>query len=165
MSFKCVWKTETPPKVQFFMWLCLHDSLPIAEVLGSRGLILDPVCKICSREIEFIEHLFKGCEFAHNFWQQLQLPICTSSSFALPFKEWMEINCRDPTNVTVKGIPWKIIFPLGLWQLWLHGNNYVFRTGTVDNQSCKKCMRYSTELYAIGLEAKIKPSKTIVPVG
>ena len=28
MSFNWVWKTKTPPKVQFFMWRCLHGSLP-----------------------------------------------------------------------------------------------------------------------------------------
>ena len=67
MSFSWVWKIDTPPKVQFFLWLCLHSSLPTAEVLGSRGLMLDPVCKICNRENETIEHLFKGYDFAHNF--------------------------------------------------------------------------------------------------
>ena len=137
----------------------------MAEVLGSRGLIIDPVYKICSREIESIENLFKGCEFAHNFWQQLQVPICTSSSFALPFKEWMETNYRDLTNAIVNGITWKIIFPLGIWQLWLHRNNYVFRTGIVDNQCWKKSLRHSAEFYVIGLEARIRPSKTIVLVG
>ena len=71
MSFNWVWKTDTPPNFQLFLWLCLHSSLPTAEVLGSRGLMLDPVCKICNRENETIEHLFKSCDFAHNFWQQL----------------------------------------------------------------------------------------------
>ena len=133
MSFNWVWKTDTPPKVQFFMWLCLHGSLPTAEVLGSRGLILDSVCKICNKENETIEHLFKRCDFVHNFWQQLQAPIYTRNSFGLPFKEWLETNCRDPMNATVKGIPWRIIFPLGLWQLWLHRNSFIFTTGIVDN--------------------------------
>ena len=47
LSFKWVWKSETLPKIHFLIWLCLHDSLPTASVLGSRGLILDPLCKLC----------------------------------------------------------------------------------------------------------------------
>lgn len=68
-------------------------------------------------------------------------------------------------NATVKGIPWKILFPMALWQLWLHKNNFVFRTGTVDHKLRRKCSQYNIEFYSIGLEAKIKQSKTIVPVG
>lgn len=133
MSFKWVSKIETPPKVQFFMWLFLHDRLPTVEVLGSTGLILDPMCKMCNRGYETIEHLFKGCEVAYNFWQQLQIPHYTRNSFTLPFKEWTEANCKDAMNATMKGIYWKILFPIGLWQLWLNKNNFVFRTGTVDD--------------------------------
>ena len=165
MSFKWVWKTETPPKVQFLLWLCLHDSLPTTEVLSSRGLILDPMCKMCNRDYETIKHLLKGCEVTHNFWQQLQTPYYTRNSFTLPLKEWIEANCKDELNATVKGMPWKILFPMALWQLWLHKNNFVFRTGTMDHQLWKECLQYSTEFYSIGLEAKIKQSKTSVPLG
>lgn len=43
VSLSWVWKTTTPPWVQFFIWLCMHNSLPIGEVLGSRGLNLNPI--------------------------------------------------------------------------------------------------------------------------
>ena len=68
-------------------------------------------------------------------------------------------------NATVKGIPWRIIFPLGLWRLWLHRNSFVFTTRIVDNQCWKKFLRYNTEFFAIGLEARSKPTKTIIPMG
>ena len=42
-----VWKVETLLKVQFFLWLCLHNGVPIGEVLGSRGLNIDPTCGLC----------------------------------------------------------------------------------------------------------------------
>ena len=114
LSFKWVWKSETLPKIQFLIWLCLHDSLPTAHVLGSRGLILDPLCKLCNKHYETIEHLFRGCEVAHQFWMQLQVPHCTRNSFTFPFKAWMEVNCNDGMNATIKGIPWKVLFPMGL---------------------------------------------------
>ena len=67
LSFKCVWKTDTFPKIQFLIWLCLHNSLPTTYVLGSRGLNLDTMCKVCNKIFETIEHLFKGCEFTLQF--------------------------------------------------------------------------------------------------
>ena len=42
-----VWKVEALPKVRFFLWLCLHNGVPIGEVLGSRGLNIDPTCGLC----------------------------------------------------------------------------------------------------------------------
>ena len=45
----------------------------MAKVLGSRGLMLDPVCKICNRENETIEHLFKSRDFPTVFGSNYKL--------------------------------------------------------------------------------------------
>jgi len=42
-----VWKVVALPKIQFFLWLCLHNSVPTGDVLGSRGLNIDPMCNLC----------------------------------------------------------------------------------------------------------------------
>ena len=49
------------------LWLCLHNSVPSVEVLGSRGLNLNPICTMCHRSNESIEHLLKECEIAQKF--------------------------------------------------------------------------------------------------
>ncbi|KAK9991626.1 hypothetical protein SO802_026611 [Lithocarpus litseifolius] len=77
----------------------------------------------------------------------------------------MEINCIDEMNATVKGIPWKVLFPMGLWHLWTHRNNFLFRTGTVDSQEWRKCIQNSVEFFSIGIITKTRQLKTIVPVG
>ena len=38
-----LWKIESLPRIQFFIWLCFHNSVPTWEVLGSRGLSLNPI--------------------------------------------------------------------------------------------------------------------------
>lgn len=68
VSMAWVWKVETYPKVQFFLWLCLHNSVPTGKVLGSRGLILDPICSLCHQSNETIDHLLRGCVIAREFW-------------------------------------------------------------------------------------------------
>lgn len=81
VSVAWVWRVETYPKIQFFLWLYLHNSVPTEEVLGSRGLNLDPMCSLCHQRNESIEHLLRGCVIAHEFWQQLRYPICMRETF------------------------------------------------------------------------------------
>ena len=68
VSVDWVWKFDTYPKIQFFLWLCLHNSVPTEEVLGSRGLRLDTICNLCHQNMETIDHLLRGYGFAWDFW-------------------------------------------------------------------------------------------------
>ena len=134
-------------------------------MLSSRGLTIDPVCKLCNKHFETIEHLFRGCEIAHQFWLQLQTPHYYRNSFTLPFKAWLEINCIDKLNVMVRGIPWRVLFPMGLWFLWTHRNTFLFRSGSEDTQNWRKCIQGSAKFYSIGLSSKAKQLKNVVSVG
>ena len=159
-----VWKVETLPKVHFFLWLCLHNSVPIGEVLGSRGLNLDPIYSLCNKEMESVEHLVRGCEMAKDFWQELKVPYCVKDTFNLPIGKWLESNCRSEAISFFMGIPWKILFPIGVWHLWLHRNNFVFKSGKVERSWFKKCIRESVEFYAIGFNAKAERWKAVILV-
>ena len=159
-----VWKVETLPKVHFFLWLCLHNSVPIGEVLGSRGLNLDPIYSLCNKEMESVEHLVSGCEMAKDFWQELKVPYCVKDTFNLPIGKWLESNCRSEAISFFMGIPWKILFPMGVWHLWLHRNNFVFKSGKVERSWFKKCIRESVEFYAIGFNAKAERWKAVILV-
>ena len=68
VSVDWVWKVESYPKIQFFLWLCLHNSVPTGQVLGSRGLRLDTTCKLCHQNMETVDHLLRGCGFARGYW-------------------------------------------------------------------------------------------------
>ena len=68
VSVEWVWKVEALPKIQFFLWLCLHNSVPTGEILGLRGLSIDSVCSLCHRSNESVDHLLRGCEFAKDYW-------------------------------------------------------------------------------------------------
>lgn len=74
ISLAYVWKAAAPPWIQFCLWLCMHNSLPTSEVLGSRGLNLNPTCPLCLKETESIDHLIRRCKFAQAFWQKLKYP-------------------------------------------------------------------------------------------
>ena len=83
-SVSWVWKLEAPPKILFFLWLCLHNSIPTCVILGSRGLSLSPLCPICSEENESIDHLLRRCKTAAELWVDLKFPLCLVDSFIQP---------------------------------------------------------------------------------
>ena len=70
-----------------------------------------------------MEHLVRGCEMAEDFWQELKVPYCMKDTFNLPIGKWLEFNFWGEASSLFMSIPWKILFPMGVWQLWLHQNN------------------------------------------
>ena len=69
-----------------------------------------------------MEHLVRGCEVAKDFWQEnaFNLPYCMKNTFNLPIGKWLESNCQSEASSLFMSIPWKILFPMGVWHLWLH---------------------------------------------
>lgn len=63
------------------------------------------------------------------------------------------------------GIPWKKLFAMGVWQLWLHRNNFIFKTEKVEHLSSKRCIKDGAEYYSIGINAKLPKTKAVIPVG
>ena len=39
------------------------------------------------------------------------------------------------------GLPLNILFPMGLWQLWLHWNAYVYRSDVEDSNAHQQCIK------------------------
>ena len=62
------------PKIANFLWLCIHKSVLVKDVLASRGIIEDKTCPLCKNQLETIEHLLRECDFARNFWHLMSVP-------------------------------------------------------------------------------------------
>ena len=62
-------------------------------------------------------------------------------------------------------IPRKILFPIGVWNLWLHRNNFIFRTGKIDQSYYKKSFKDSAEFFSVGMNAKLPKAKVVIAVG
>ena len=57
------------------------------------------------------------------------------------------------------------MFPIGVWNLWLHRNNYVFRTGKLERSYFKKSIKDSAEFFSVGRNVKMPKAKIVVEVG
>ena len=62
-----IWKIDTLPRIVSFLWLCMHNSLPVRSVLAMRGIIPDSCCPLCNNFPETISHLLRDCVVAKDF--------------------------------------------------------------------------------------------------
>ena len=62
------------PKIINFLWLCMHNSLPVRAVLAMRGIIRDSSCLLCNNSSETIRHLLIECVVAKEFWYKHKVP-------------------------------------------------------------------------------------------
>ena len=46
---KWFWKMETLPRIKFFIWMSLHDSIGVGVCLARRGLRELETCQICQK--------------------------------------------------------------------------------------------------------------------
>ena len=61
-----IWKLDILPRITNFLWLCLHGSIPVKEVLAVRGINCDKVYPLCRDQDESIVHLLRECIFARD---------------------------------------------------------------------------------------------------
>ena len=67
-SGQWIWKLDILPKIINFLWLCLQGSIPVKEVVASRGINCDKLCPICREQNESIIHMLCDCVYAHDLW-------------------------------------------------------------------------------------------------
>jgi len=65
---KWIWKINTLPRVQSFIWMCFHESLATRERLASRGIQIETSCPLCLQAPESIIHMLRDCYLASNCW-------------------------------------------------------------------------------------------------
>ena len=78
---KWVWKVKTLPKIQVFLWKCLHNSLPVKSILIHRGIKGLGGCAFCLDNEESILHVLRERPVAQEFWHLARCPPQVQSSF------------------------------------------------------------------------------------
>jgi hypothetical protein len=69
--WELIWKTWSPPKCKFFLWLADLGRCWTADRLQKTGLSHPDKCVLCDQDQETIDHILVGCVFARSFWFQL----------------------------------------------------------------------------------------------
>ena len=131
-------------------------------VLATRGMSLPTSCPICNNEVESIIHTLKDCNVARQIWNTLSFPLDPNVFFNLNLVDWLRINCQSNKNHAVSNIPWGVIFPIGLWTLWLFRNKVVFKNKTSYRSLTSEILSKATEVAFIALnETTSAPQVTV----
>nr|POE60052.1 putative ribonuclease h protein [Quercus suber] len=146
-SANWIWKLIAPHKILIFLWLCSYNSIPVREVLGSRGFTINQSCPLCNNHPESIVHLLRECQSSVSFWNKLGLHSKVIQSFGLPLMEWLHFNCTCSFPSKHLGIPWKVIFIFGLWTLWLNRNSMAFRGKQQSLDIVQSCIAKAAEFH------------------
>ena len=141
-----LWKLDTFPKIRSFFWLCMHDSVPVREVLVGRGIPCNSLCPVCGMQSESINHLLRECQFALYFWSKFRAPNANLSSQSQSLGEWLYDNCHS-NRVHHNSIPWSMIFPFAVWFLWKHRNKVVFDNIPLNMNLHNLCLSQALEFF------------------
>ena len=162
-SGQWVWKLAMLPKIIYFIWLCLHGSIPIREVLAGRGINCVKLCPICKEQDESILHLLRDCVYARDLWRKLEVPPTLVSSFTEGFETWLKTNYLS--GMKHKGItPWCTLFIFTLWSLWNNRNHVVFENTIPNPRLDKVCLSQAKDYYYCINKAKQITPKIAIPV-
>lgn len=98
---KSIWKSKALTKCNFFLWLAVHKRCPTADNLAPKGWPHNPICALCSLEVESCTHLFVHCRFTEQVWHKLR--VWSKTTFPVPScifysteDWWIEARRRAP---------------------------------------------------------------------
>ena len=98
---KWIWKTPVLPMIQFFLWMCCHNSLATREQLATRGIQVNTSCPICSQHPETIIHLLRDYYVASTCWQNLGMDDLGFDFYSSNLDAWLEKNCVGRSNLPI----------------------------------------------------------------
>nr|POE81875.1 putative ribonuclease h protein [Quercus suber] len=109
-----IWKLDVLPKIVNIFWLWMHKSVPMKNILATRGIMEDKFCPLCKSLPETIGHLLRDCKYARDFWHKIKVPPDAIQSFqVLDVDTWLRENCLSKA-MHQSLVPWQYVFPFAI---------------------------------------------------
>ena len=102
----------------------------------ARGLHLPTSCPLCNGPSKSIIRVLRDCSIAQQVWNSLSPPMLPNLFFGINLSNWLRLNCKSQQPCAL-GISWGILFPIGVWNPWLHRNRVVFK-----NEAANKIYKF-----------------------
>jgi ribonuclease HI len=151
-----IWKVRASPRIMFFLWQCYHLSVPVREILASRGLNIPTFCPRCLAPNESLIHMLRDCPDSIAFWNSFRFPSVGNHFYFASLFDWIHSNCTA-SSTHDHNIPWQTLFSFGIWSLWLRRNQFVFKPDSLVLDSVVNAISYVSEFfYLIGSYSKVK---------
>ncbi|XP_057745064.1 uncharacterized protein LOC130962924 [Arachis stenosperma] len=126
--WKEVWRMEVPQKIRMFLWKACHDILPVGSNLYKRKMAPDPVCQICLKCPETVEHALLLCDWARATWFGAECQWTPTVETVSSIGNWM-VECIKKLRAGGGEDQKKRISKLGflMWEIWKTRNNKLFQ--------------------------------------
>ncbi|XP_059629757.1 uncharacterized protein LOC132272673 [Cornus florida] len=124
--WKIFWSIPTKRKIQFFLWQCAHDRIPVLSNLEVRGIVKDAICKRSGLEPESTFHLLCRCPSSLMVWRISSLRLCFDSICIFWATQWnLLIDSWQPlpngkSNLSLASFIY--------WQIWKARNDWHFNS-------------------------------------
>ena len=78
---KWIWKLDTLPRIQTFIWKCTHKSIGVRDCLQARGIQVDNICPHYHNSPKSILYTLQNCQVLKRIWHQLGISYQDTDSF------------------------------------------------------------------------------------
>lgn len=111
-----------------------------------------------------IIHILRDCSMARQTWNALSIPLDSNMFFNLNLVDWLRTNCLSSKNHERSSISWGVIFPVGIWTLWLFRNRVVFRNDTSSRRLSSEILSRASEMAFIVLNGNSSTPRTTIQI-
>ena len=146
-SGKWIWSVHTLPRIQFFIWRCMHNSIGVRETLARRGIAVDTTCPLCNIAAESAAHALRDCHVVKALWYQLGVCQSNSNFFTQDLRSWLKSNATAKSNQSQRGLHWNTLFPFAIWLIWKHRNQVVFKNRGANPTLANMIIMQATEFF------------------
>ena len=120
---KYIWNPPLLPKIKFFLWKAVTNTLPTGLNLQTRGVLVNTNCLRCG-EAESISHILFHCNFAKKMWKlvpwQNTVDTNETSTFSRMIQEAIRWRNLPPFDTSGNAFPWFC------WVIWTSRNLAIF---------------------------------------
>jgi hypothetical protein len=123
-----IWKSWSPLRCKFFIWLAVKNRCWTADCLSKHGLPHHSLCLLCDQVEEDVQHILVSCVFSREVWTEILL--CVGLQVMAPqpdvrtFSAWWCWAASSLLKEKMKGFNSLVI--LVAWTIWKHRNECVF---------------------------------------
>ena len=132
-----IWKLKTMPRIQAFLWKCMHNSIGVNHCLMTRRVQVEAVCPRCHTEAESILYALRDCPVSKRIWLQLGRQTSDSLFSNHNLQEWLSSNAKSDQHHSSGHVPWFQVYLFAIWMIWIDRNEHVFRNKTLNPNLAK----------------------------
>lgn len=124
--WKEIWDVKVPQKIKFFLWKLCHNALPVGQNLCKKRIKNSPLCQLCEKEEESIEHMLLFCEWTRVVWFGLQVQCVPSRTSVTSIHQWLGKMFTEFDKLQDFKVYAKMSLCCALWSIWKGRNQAIF---------------------------------------